>query len=61
MASIHCPNCGAKIDVEERIRWNTAFCKHCKIDLVVHFASDHVYVKYDPRTPKQHVSIANAT
>lgn len=47
MVSIHCPNCGVKITVEDKIRWNTAYCKSCKVDLVVHLHDNHIYVKYD--------------
>lgn len=54
MVSIYCPNCGLKIDVEDKIRWNSVYCKRCKVDLVVHLHDNHIYVKYD--TPIQQLT-----
>ncbi|XES77938.1 MAG: hypothetical protein ACBZ72_03450 [Candidatus Bathyarchaeia archaeon] len=58
MIIIHCPNCGAKIDIEEKIPWNTAFCRSCKTDLVVHLTRDHIYVKYNPAKTQRKINLA---
>jgi len=46
---VHCPTCGATLEVLEvdrvPLRWSSIECKHCHSTVTVHIAMEHIYVK----------------